>query len=288
MIEWFAEHVCAKQLLSELCGNLFFVLCGFDEKNLNMVRIKHVMSDCFFELSSVRLGRLFPDSHSSLHRTLSCWDLSPEHGPLGPGNTHIPGCVSLWGPSMVLCAVWTLNIWNLFSGGSWRKAECLWLWSFRKHETLQPGETLIWPRQSPQVSVFWLWPSVMSSVHSPWVPRPGHEGSHRTVLRGTRYAGGPQRHSAPPHSGESRILRIRMNRVKWFIHQYWSKDLSVSLSLHVYPFGVSVCISVSVSQMSNLVFHQNIEHWDHLDFIWGLDAPTQMFPSILKLLQEYQ
>nr|XP_040033220.1 gastric triacylglycerol lipase isoform X3 [Gasterosteus aculeatus aculeatus] len=94
MIEWFAEHVCAKQLLSELCGNLFFVLCGFDEKNLNMVRIKHVMSDCFFELSSVRLGRLFPDSHSSLHRTLSCWDLSPEHGPLGPG-------------------------------GSWRKAECL-------------------------------------------------------------------------------------------------------------------------------------------------------------------
>ncbi|XP_037611854.1 gastric triacylglycerol lipase isoform X2 [Sebastes umbrosus] len=36
MIEWFAEHVCAKQLLSELCGNLFFVLCGFDEKNLNL------------------------------------------------------------------------------------------------------------------------------------------------------------------------------------------------------------------------------------------------------------
>lgn len=38
MIEWLAEHVCAKRLLSELCGNLFFVLCGFDEKNLNMVR----------------------------------------------------------------------------------------------------------------------------------------------------------------------------------------------------------------------------------------------------------
>lgn len=38
MIEWFAENVCGKKLLSELCGNLFFVLCGFDEKNLNMVR----------------------------------------------------------------------------------------------------------------------------------------------------------------------------------------------------------------------------------------------------------
>lgn len=37
MIDWFAEHVCAKRVLRELCGNLFFVLCGFDEKNLNMV-----------------------------------------------------------------------------------------------------------------------------------------------------------------------------------------------------------------------------------------------------------
>ena len=37
MIEWFAEHVCGKKLLSELCGNVFFILCGFDEKNLNVV-----------------------------------------------------------------------------------------------------------------------------------------------------------------------------------------------------------------------------------------------------------
>ena len=43
MIEWFAEHVCGKQPLSELCGNLFFVLCGFDEKNLNMVRMRRHM-----------------------------------------------------------------------------------------------------------------------------------------------------------------------------------------------------------------------------------------------------
>uniref|UniRef100_A0A8C6SK50 Lipase, gastric n=1 Tax=Neogobius melanostomus TaxID=47308 RepID=A0A8C6SK50_9GOBI len=35
MIEWFAEHVCTKH--SALCGNLFFVLCGFNERNLNMV-----------------------------------------------------------------------------------------------------------------------------------------------------------------------------------------------------------------------------------------------------------
>ncbi|MEQ2186126.1 hypothetical protein GOODEAATRI_025436, partial [Goodea atripinnis] len=37
-IKWLAEQVCARTLLSKLCGNLFFILCGFDEKNLNMVR----------------------------------------------------------------------------------------------------------------------------------------------------------------------------------------------------------------------------------------------------------
>lgn len=40
-------------------------------------------------------------------------------------------------------------------------------------------------------------------------------------------------------------------------------------------------------QVSNLVFHQYIEHWEHVDFIWGLDAPDVMFPNILKLLKEH-
>lgn len=31
---------------------------------------------------------LFPDSDPRLLHALSCWDLGPEHGPLGPGNTH--------------------------------------------------------------------------------------------------------------------------------------------------------------------------------------------------------
>ncbi len=42
MIEWFAEHVCGKRRLSKLCGNIFFILCGFDEKNLNVVRITEI------------------------------------------------------------------------------------------------------------------------------------------------------------------------------------------------------------------------------------------------------
>lgn len=47
----------------------------------------------------------------------------------------------------------------------------------------------------------------------------------------------------------------------------------------------AVCVCL---QVPNLVYHQHIEHWEHLDFIWGLDAPEQMFPAVLKLLQEYR
>lgn len=47
-------------------------------------------------------------------------------------------------------------------------------------------------------------------------------------------------------------------------------------------------VAVLLTQVTNLVYHQHIEHWEHLDFIWGLDAPEQMFPAVLKLLQEYR
>lgn len=43
----------------------------------------------------------------------------------------------------------------------------------------------------------------------------------------------------------------------------------------------------SVLQVPQLVFHQHIDHWEHLDFIWGLDAPDILFPNILQLLQKY-
>lgn len=36
-IKWMSEHVCTHVVLKELCGNLFFVICGFNERNLNMV-----------------------------------------------------------------------------------------------------------------------------------------------------------------------------------------------------------------------------------------------------------
>uniref|UniRef100_A0A3B4BB67 Lipase n=1 Tax=Periophthalmus magnuspinnatus TaxID=409849 RepID=A0A3B4BB67_9GOBI len=46
-------------------------------------------------------------------------------------------------------------------------------------------------------------------------------------------------------------------------------------------------VALLIPQISNLVFHLHLEEWEHLDFIWGLDAKDKMFPSILKLLQSY-
>ncbi|XP_071392182.1 gastric triacylglycerol lipase isoform X2 [Centroberyx affinis] len=160
MIRWFAEHICGKQLLSELCGNLFFVLCGFDEKNLNMTR-------------------------------------TPVY------TTHCPAGTS-----------------------------------------------------------------VQNMVH--WA-----QGVHGGKLMAYDYGrAGNMAHynqSTPP--------------------QYNVKDMKVPTAL--FSGGKDTLadpkdVAVLLTQVPNLVFHKHIEHWEHLDFIWGLDAPYEMFPAILKLLQQHR
>lgn len=37
VMKWLSTHVCTHVILEELCTNLFFLICGFNEKNLNMV-----------------------------------------------------------------------------------------------------------------------------------------------------------------------------------------------------------------------------------------------------------
>ncbi|XP_072016737.1 gastric triacylglycerol lipase-like [Amphiura filiformis] len=44
--QWFASDVCSGGHASLFCSNIIFVLCGYDEKNLNMTRIPVYFSHC--------------------------------------------------------------------------------------------------------------------------------------------------------------------------------------------------------------------------------------------------
>ncbi|RVE59245.1 hypothetical protein OJAV_G00186550 [Oryzias javanicus] len=158
-IKWLAEHICGKRLLSELCGNIFFVLCGFDEKNLNMTRTPVYTTHCPAGTSVQNMVHWAQAVHGG---KLTAFDFGPA------GN-------------------------------------------MKHYNQTTPPEY---------------------HVKDMTVPTALFSGGHDTL--------------ADP------------------------KDVSVLLT-----------------QVSNLVYHQHIQHWEHLDFIWGLDAPEQMFPPILKLLQEH-
>ncbi|XP_076856340.1 gastric triacylglycerol lipase isoform X2 [Brachyhypopomus gauderio] len=46
LLKFFATKFCSKKPISVLCGNVFFLLCGFDEKNLNMSRTPVYTTHC--------------------------------------------------------------------------------------------------------------------------------------------------------------------------------------------------------------------------------------------------
>ncbi|KAM6091828.1 lysosomal acid lipase/cholesteryl ester hydrolase isoform 3-T3 [Theristicus caerulescens] len=46
LLKWLATHVCTHRILDDLCGNIFFLLCGFNERNLNMSRVDVYSTHC--------------------------------------------------------------------------------------------------------------------------------------------------------------------------------------------------------------------------------------------------
>eukprot|EP00063_Salmo_salar_P038923 XP_014013758.1 PREDICTED: lysosomal acid lipase/cholesteryl ester hydrolase-like isoform X2 [Salmo salar] len=158
LIKWFATNVCSKKPLSELCGNLFFVLCGFDELNLNMTRTPVYTSHC-------------------------------------PAGTSVQNMIH-----------WSQAV----HGGK-----------LMAYDYGRAGNMAHYNQSTPP----------LYNIQDMKVPTALWSGGHDTL--------------ADP------------------------KDVAVLLN-----------------QVPNLVYHRHIEHWEHLDFIWGLDAPQEMYSEIIKLMSQ--
>ncbi|KAL4640085.1 putative lysosomal acid lipase/cholesteryl ester hydrolase [Arapaima gigas] len=158
LIKWLGTELCSHCPFSVLCGNVFFVICGFDEKNLNMSR-------------------------------------TPVY------TTHCPAGTSVQ---------------NMIHWSQLRKSGKLMAYDYGRGNMAHYNQT------NPP----------LYHVQNMKVPTVVFSGGHDTL--------------ADPEDVD-RLL----------------------------------------PQISNLVYYKKIPHWEHLDFIWGLDAPKEMFSDILKLLKKY-
>ncbi|MCJ8738428.1 hypothetical protein PDJAM_G00035700 [Pangasius djambal] len=158
LIKFFATHFCSKKPVSVLCGNIFFLLCGFDEKNLNMTRTPVYTTHC-------------------------------------PAGTSVQNMVH-----------WAQAI----------KYKQLMAYDYGK-----AGNIAHYNQTFPP----------LYNVRDMKVPTALWSGGHDTL--------------ADP-----------------------------------------VDMALLLTQIPNLVFHRNIKHWEHLDFIWGLDAPQEMYEPMIKLMKQ--
>uniref|UniRef100_A0A8D0QI60 Gastric triacylglycerol lipase n=1 Tax=Sus scrofa TaxID=9823 RepID=A0A8D0QI60_PIG len=160
-LKWLSTHVCAHVILKELCGNIVFVLCGFNERNLNMSRVA----------------------------------VYTAHSPAG---TSVQDMLH-----------WSQVV------------------KFKKFQAFDWGS------------------SAKNYFH--------YNQSH-----------------PPLYNVKDMLVRTAI----WSGGRDWLADVQD--------------VSVLLTQIPNLVYHKHIHKWEHLDFIWGLDAPQQLYDEMINLMRKYQ
>ncbi|NWW18581.1 LICH hydrolase, partial [Falcunculus frontatus] len=159
LLKWLATHVCTHRILDDLCGNLFFLLCGFNERNLNMSRVDVYSTHC-------------------------------------PAGTSVQNMIH---------------------------------WS----QAVRTGELKAYD-----------WGSKTANM------------AHYNQ-------------STPPFY---KIKEMTVPTAVWTGGQDWLAD----------PKDIAMLLT----QITNLVYHKNIPEWEHLDFIWGLDAPYRMYNEIINMIRK--
>ncbi|XP_036779970.1 lysosomal acid lipase/cholesteryl ester hydrolase isoform X2 [Manis pentadactyla] len=160
-LKWLSTHVCTHVVLKELCGNAFFLLCGFNERNLNMSRVSVYVA----------------------------------HSPAGT------------------------SVQNMLH---WSQAV-----KFQKFQAFDWGS------------------SAKNYFH--------------------------YNQSYPP---TYKVRDMLVPTAVWSGGQDWLADIKD--------------MSLLLPQITNLVYNKRIPEWEHLDFIWGLDAPQRLYNEIVYLMRKYQ
>ncbi|XP_062988981.1 lysosomal acid lipase/cholesteryl ester hydrolase [Elgaria multicarinata webbii] len=161
ILRWLATHLCDHMLLDELCGNVFFLICGFNENNLNMTRV----------------------------------DVYSTHCPAGT------------------------SVQNMLH------------WS----QAVKSGELKAFD-----------WGSKKENIA----------------------------HYNQPTPPFYQVKKMTVPTALWTGGHDWLAD----------PKDVALL----VTQVLNLVYHKVIPEWEHLDFVWGIDAPQRMYKEIIAFMRKYQ
>ncbi|XP_070608423.1 putative lysosomal acid lipase/cholesteryl ester hydrolase isoform X2 [Erythrolamprus reginae] len=159
LIKWLAIQVCGHVLLDDICGNIFFLLCGFNEKNLNMSRV----------------------------------DVYSTHCPAGTSSQNM------------------LHWSQVIKSGEMRAFD----WGSRKENMVHYNQ----PTPPPYKMKGMLVPTAI-------------------------WTGG---------------------------HDFLADEKDIAMLMTMIP---------------NLIYHKEIPDWEHLDFIWGLDAPQRMYRDMIQMMRK--